>query len=67
MPQRTIREFAALPGTELRRAYCEWRGDWLHEVGLDGDLSLKAKKREVVLRLLEPALVASGESVRHKI
>ena len=62
VPQRQITAFAALPGIELRQAYCEWRGNWLHEVGLDGDLSLKAKKRETVLRLLEPALQASLKS-----
>ncbi|RWE81526.1 MAG: hypothetical protein EOS63_08995 [Mesorhizobium sp.] len=64
LPQRPITAFAALPGVELRQAYCEWRGSWLHEVGLDGDLSLKAKKREAVLRLLEPALQAQPRSAR---
>ena len=59
VPQRPITAFAVLPDIELRRAYCEWRGSWLHEVGLDGDLSLKMKKREAVKRLLEPALHAS--------
>ena len=67
LPQRPITGFAALPGIELRKAYCEWRGDWLHEVGLDGDPSLKAKKRQAVLQLLEPALAAAGEAGRHKI
>lgn len=62
VPQRPITAFAALPGIELRQAYCEWRGSWLHEVGLDGDLSLKAKKREAVLRLLEPPLRTSPRS-----
>lgn len=60
VPQRPITSFAALPEAELRQAYCEWRGTWLHEVGLDGDLSLKAKKRDAVLRLLEPALERAG-------
>jgi hypothetical protein len=64
LPQRPITEFAALPGVDLRQAYCEWRGSWLHEVGLDGDLSLKAKKREAVLRLLEPTLQALPGSAR---
>ncbi|CDX57180.1 conserved hypothetical protein [Mesorhizobium plurifarium] len=64
VPQRPITAFAALPGIELRQAYCEWRGSWLHEVGLDGDLSLKAKKREAVLRLLAPALEISLGSAR---
>ncbi|MGT2468690.1 hypothetical protein ACVOMV_33905 [Mesorhizobium atlanticum] len=49
LPQRPITAFAAPPGLDLRQAYCEWRGSWLHEVGLDGDPSLKAKKREAVL------------------
>ncbi|WP_292393968.1 hypothetical protein [Mesorhizobium sp.] len=64
LPQRPITAFAALPGVGLRQAYCEWRGSWLHEVGLDGDPSLKAKKREAVLRLLEPALQAAPRSAR---
>ncbi|PBC06777.1 hypothetical protein CK230_30230 [Mesorhizobium sp. WSM3859] len=64
LPQRPITAFAALPGNDLKQAYCEWRGSWLHEVGLDGDLSLKAKKREAVLRLLEPALQALPGSAR---
>ncbi|WP_167449058.1 hypothetical protein [Mesorhizobium hawassense] len=64
VPQRPITAFAALPGIELKQAYCEWRGSWLHEVGLDGDLSLKAKKREAVLRLLEPVLHVSQTSAR---
>ncbi|MBZ9658671.1 hypothetical protein LB523_06410 [Mesorhizobium sp. ESP-6-4] len=64
VPQRPITAFAALPGVELRRAYCEWRGSWLHEVGLDGDLSLKAKKREAVLRLLAPAFEVPLGSAR---
>lgn len=66
VPQRPITAFAALPGIELRRAYCEWRGSWLHEVGLDGDPSLKAKKREAVLRLLAPALEVSLGSARQR-
>ena len=66
VPQRPITAFAALPGIELRQAYCEWRGSWLHEVGLDGDLSLKAKKREAVLRLLAPALEVTLASARQR-
>jgi len=66
VPQRPITAFAALPGTALRQAYCEWRGTWLHEVGLDGDLSLKVRKREAVLQLLEPALRASAIAAWHK-
>ncbi|OHV59820.1 hypothetical protein LCM4577_20195 [Mesorhizobium sp. LCM 4577] len=66
VPQRPITAFAALPGIELRQAYCEWRGSWLHEVGLDGDLSLKAKKREAVLRLLAPAIEISLGSARQE-
>ena len=64
VPQRPITAFAILPGIDLEQAYCEWRGSWLHEVGLDGDLSLKAKKREAVLRLLEPTLQALPGSAR---
>ncbi|RWE77593.1 hypothetical protein [Mesorhizobium sp.] len=63
VPQRPITQIAALPGVDLRQAYCEWRGSWLHEVGLDGDLSLKMRKREAVLKLLEPALSAAPRDV----
>lgn len=66
VPQRPITAFAALPGIEFRQAYCEWRGSWLHEVGLDGNRSLKAKKREAVLRLLAPALEVSARSARQR-
>jgi len=65
--QRPITHFAVLPGIDLKSAYCEWRGSWLHEVGLDGDLSLKARKRDAVLRLLEPVLDGLEKSARFKI
>lgn len=57
LPQRPVTAFPVLPGIDLGRAYCEWRGDWLHEVGLDGDLSLRAMKRDAVLRLVESVSV----------
>jgi hypothetical protein len=62
IPQRPITAFPILPDAELKQAYCEWRGSWLHEVGLDGDPLLKAKKREAVMRLLAPALSGSTRS-----
>jgi len=53
MPDRMIYEAPILPGIDQSRAYIEWRDDWLHEVGLAGDLTLRVRKRQVVLQLLQ--------------
>lgn len=66
VPQRPITAFAVLPGIEIGQAYCEWRGSWLHEVGLDGDLALKAEKRKAVLRLLDPILQGTPTPARQR-
>lgn len=60
LPRRPIEPVAALPGVALREAYFEWRGSWLHEVGLAGDLSLRDSKRAAVRAILQPHLDAAG-------
>lgn len=58
LPERPLIEVAALDGIPLRQAYFEWRGDWLHEVGLAGDASLRRRKRQALRDILQPVLVA---------
>ncbi len=50
--QRVIRQFPVWRDRPLRDAYFEWRGDWLHEVGLDVRPELRTAKRKVLLELL---------------
>jgi len=52
LPDRPIHPIAILPDVGIEKAYVEWRGDWLHEVGLDGDLRLRTAKRQAMLALL---------------
>ncbi len=56
LPDRPLREVAALSDVALRDAYFEWRGDWLHEVGLAGNVAIKHRKRESARRILAPLL-----------
>lgn len=52
LPDRKIFEAPIIPGVELRRAYVEWRDDWIHEVGLAGDMDLKQQKRAALIGIL---------------
>jgi len=50
---RHIRQVPVWPQVPLKDAYFEWRDDWLHEVGLDGNPDLKSAKRRELVLLLE--------------
>jgi hypothetical protein len=56
LPNRTIREFAALEGISASRACFEWRGTWLHETGFGDDRSMRAEKRLALHAMLKPLL-----------
>ncbi len=53
LPNRRIYETEILPNVPKAEAYVEWRDDWLHEVGLAGDVRWRSAKREAVKRMLE--------------
>lgn len=56
LPDRGIREVAAIDGIAKGKACFEWRGTWLHETGFGDDRSMRAEKRLALAGLLEPLL-----------
>jgi hypothetical protein len=54
LPDRPIYQVAALKDVDLADAYFERRGEWLHEVGLAGNMAMRPQKREAVRGLLQP-------------
>lgn len=56
LPQRPIVAFAAVEGGDTSNAYFEWRGSWLHEVGMATDPSLRDAKRAALVALLKPLI-----------
>ena len=56
LPDRLIRHVAALSDLDPAEAGFEWRGDWLHEIGLAGNMAMKGRKREALKALLAPLL-----------
>lgn len=56
LPNRSIREIAALDGIGTSKACFEWRGTWLHETGFGDDRSMRAEKRLALRALLKPLL-----------
>ncbi len=63
LPERKIEEVPALPGISDKLANFELRGEWLHEVGQAGDLSLKQAKREVLRAVIAKRLTAADGEV----
>lgn len=56
LPQRPITAFSAIEGGDPSRAYFEWRGSWIHEVGVATDPSYRRAKRAALLARLTPFL-----------
>ncbi len=63
LPDRPVYPIDILPDIAMKKAYVEWRGDWLHEVGLDGDLCLRTAKRKAMLRLLQEKIGDPCDSI----
>lgn len=51
------------PGIRIDEGALQWVGPWLHEVGQMVQPELRAERREVVHRILEPSLAAASETV----